>query len=91
MSRVGANDVPVIPGQLALDLDASEVRALVVEDGMSPEEAEAAVADALGQAGGKPPEAPTPRPCICSNGPMLLISALAVDRRCARCGREPAR
>ncbi len=88
----------VIAGQLELDLVAAteadlvdRVRAAVVEPGMTEQEAEAAIADALDQLGVAPVAAAPARPCICDGGSLLLIDALAADRRCARCGREPSK
>jgi hypothetical protein len=86
----------VIRGQLALDLDArhdeddlrARLRGLVVEDAMSEEEAAAAIEDAIRQIGDTPAQAEPAKPCACTS-PMVFVAALAEDRRCARCGREP--
>jgi hypothetical protein len=81
-------------GQLAFDEDAvllARVRAAVTEPGMSPTEIDAAVEDARRRLGLDPCAATEARPCVCEQGAMLLVDAFAVDRRCARCGREPRR
>jgi hypothetical protein len=95
----------VIAGQLQLDFEHAEngngsldhdelvarIRAQIIERGMSDEEAAAALEDALARLGiSRPTEATSARPCVCENG-SLLLDALAVDRTCARCGREPRR
>jgi hypothetical protein len=90
-----------VNGQLALNLDAAmpsheelletRIRASVTEDGMSVGEVDAAVNDAFDRLGLRANGAAHARPCICENGSLLFLDALAADRRCARCGREPAR
>jgi hypothetical protein len=90
-----------VNGQLALNLDAAmpsheelleaRIRVSVAEDNMSPEEIDAAVADALDRLGLQSNGAARARPCLCENGSLLFLNALAENRRCARCGREPAR
>jgi hypothetical protein len=74
----------------------ARIRAAVTEDGMSPGEVEmspgeveAAVDDAFDRLGLRSNGAAHAQPCLCESGPMLFVGALAVDRRCARCGREP--
>jgi hypothetical protein len=81
-------------GQLALDEDAATLAALrvaVTEPGMLPTEIDAALEDARRRLGLGPCAAAQARPCVCEQGSMLLVDALAIDRRCARCGREPGR
>ena len=81
--------------QLAFDLDSAvsltreDIRASVAEPGMTPAEIDAAVRDALDRH--EPVEALPAPPCVCVGVPMVFLDALAVDRRCARCGREPRR
>jgi hypothetical protein len=58
---------------------------------MTDDEIDAAVADAQQRLGLGPVEATPARRCICEQGALLFVDASAVDRRCARCGREPAR
>jgi hypothetical protein len=88
----------VIAGQLELDLaDAMQddlqgrIRASVTEPDMSDAEIDAAVADALKRLGLRTKGSRRARPCECVRVPMVFLDALAVDRRCARCGREPRR
>jgi hypothetical protein len=89
----------VIAGQLELDLAAAmedddlhaRIRAAVAKDGMSPAEIDAAVEDAFDRLGLRSNGALPAQPCLCESGPMLFLDALAVDRRCARCGRQPRR
>lgn len=69
----------------------SRIRAQVAEPGMSAAELDAAVHDALDRLGLGPCAATRARPCLCESGPLLFLDALAIDRRCARCGREPQR
>jgi hypothetical protein len=93
----------LIAGQLALDLDAAmptrvameddilaRLRAQVVEADMSPDEAEAAVADAHRRLGLGPVEATQAPRCICER-PQVFVDAFADERRCNLCGREPRR
>lgn len=84
-------------GQLALDLDGAmhdqddleeRLRAAVAEDGMSPDEIDAAVEDARRRLGLGPVEARRARPCLCEH-PQVFVDAFAEDRRCNLCGREP--
>jgi hypothetical protein len=84
--------------QLALDLDAAmrdeddlhaRIRAGVTEDGMSPEEIHAAVADALDRLGiTSPSAAASARPCVCEGHSLVMLDAFALERRCALCGRR---
>ena len=89
----------MIPGQLALDLDAAmpdqdnleeRLRAAVAEDGMTPEEIDAAVEDARRRLGLGLVEARRAPPCLCER-PQVFVDAFAEDRRCNLCGREPRR
>jgi hypothetical protein len=85
-----------VNGHLELDLAAAmqddpldRIRASVTEPDMTAAEVDAAVEDALARLGiARPPEATTAPRCICDGG-SLLLDALAVDRTCARCAREP--
>jgi hypothetical protein len=82
----------VIAGQLAFEFQDNldvRIRASVAEANMTSEEIDAAVKDALDRLGVRSNGAARARPCICEGGSMMLISAFAIDRRCARCGREP--
>jgi hypothetical protein len=86
----------VIAGQLEFDMAAAmqdslldRLRAAVTEPGMTEEEITAAVEDARHRLGLGAIEASPGRRCICEQGALLFVDALAVDRRCARCGREP--
>jgi hypothetical protein len=81
--------------QLAFDLARAEdpiarLRALVVEDGMTESEAEAAVADAVAQLSRTtPPVAMKAQRCVCEH-PAVFAAGLG-SGTCALCGREPRR
>jgi hypothetical protein len=85
--------------QLAFDLDSAtqdddlhaRLRSEVTEPGMTDAEIDAAIADARERLGIGPVEAAQASPCICLGVPLIFLDALAEDRRCARCGREPRR
>jgi hypothetical protein len=84
--------------QLAFDFDVAEngngdlrerIRELVAEEGMSAEEVDAVIADALDQLGWNGAPAPTrAEPCECER-PLILTNPW-LGRSCTKCGRRPA-
>ena len=89
----------MIPGQLALDIDAAmpsneeelitTLRAQVAEAGMTEAEIDAAAADARQRLEAGPVAARPAQPCFCE-GPMVFAAELGTGT-CGLCGREPRR